>query len=142
MTGRTIRFFLGAALAIALAVAPAIAGGVGPPAGAIAMHSEPALPPDFDHLPYVNPDAPKGGTLNLAYICDFDSLNPYNVKALSTAQGLIGNVYQSLMTRSADEPFTLYRLIAKSIETNAARDKTGMIARVSGSSRSLAPERS
>ena len=41
---------------------------------------------------------------------------------MSTAQGLIGNVYQSLMARSADEPFTLYGLIAKSIETNAARD--------------------
>ena len=123
MIGRTIRSLLGAALAIALAAAPAIAGGVGPPAGAIAMHGEPALPPDFDHLPYVNPQAPKGGALNLAYLGAFDSLNPYNVKALSTAQGLIGNVYQSLMTRSADEPFTLYGLIAKSIETDAARDK-------------------
>ena len=118
MIGRTIRRLFGAALAIALAGAPTIAGGVGPPAGAIAMHGEPALPPDFDHLPYVNPQAPKGGALNLAYLGAFDSLNPYNVKALSTAQGLIGNVYQSLMTRSADEPFTLYGLIAKSIETN------------------------
>ena len=117
-----IRFLLGAALAIALTGPSAIAGGVGPPAGAIAMHGEPALPPGFDHLPYVNPQAPKGATLNLAYLGAFDSLNPYNVKALSTAQGLIGNVYQSLMTRSADEPFTLYGLIAKSIETNPARD--------------------
>jgi peptide/nickel transport system substrate-binding protein len=123
MIGRAIRCLVGAALAIALAGAPTIAGGVGPPAGAIAMHGEPALPADFDHLPYVNPEAPKGGALNLAYLGAFDSLNPYNVKALSTAQGLIGNVYQSLMTRSADEPFTLYGLIAKSIETNAARDK-------------------
>ena len=123
MIGRTIRSLLGAALAIALAGPPAIAGTLGPPAGAIAMHGEPALPPDFDHLPYVNPQAPKGGALNLAYLGAFDSLNPYNVKALSTAQGLIGNVYQSLMTRSADEPFTLYGLIAKSIETNAARDQ-------------------
>ena len=123
MIGRTIRSLLRAALAIALAGAPAIAGGVGPPAGAIAMHGEPALPPDFGHLPYVNPEAPKGGALNLAYLGAFDSLNPYNVKALSTAQGLIGNVYQSLMARSADEPFTLYGLIAKSIETNAARDE-------------------
>ncbi len=122
MIGWPIRFFLSAALAIALAWQPAIAGSVGPPAGAIAMHGEPALPPDFDHLPYVNPQAPKGGALNLAYLGAFDSLNPYNVKALSTAQGLIGNVYQSLMTRSADEPFTLYGLIAKSIETDAARD--------------------
>ena len=123
MIGSTIRTLLGAALGIALALAPAQADGVGPPAGAIAMHGEPALPPDFDHLPYVNPDAPKGGRLNLAYLGAFDSLNPYNVKALSTAQGLIGNVYQSLMTRSADEPFTLYGLIAKSIETNPERDK-------------------
>jgi peptide/nickel transport system substrate-binding protein len=123
MTRWTIRFLLGAGLAIAIAGAPATADSVGPPAGAIAMHGEPALPPDFDHLPYVNPEAPKGGALNLGYLGAFDSLNPYNVKALSTAQGLIGNVYQSLMIRSADEPFTLYGLIAKSIETNAARDK-------------------
>jgi peptide/nickel transport system substrate-binding protein len=122
MIGWAIRSLLGAALAVALIGPSAIAGGVGPPADAIAMHGEPALPADFDHLPYVNPQAPKGGTLNLAYLGAFDSLNPYNVKALSTAQGLIGNVYQSLMTRSADEPFTLYGLIAKSIETNPARD--------------------
>src|SRR5580693_37312 len=122
MIGRTIRSLLGAVLAIALAGVPTIAGELGPPAGAIAMHGDPALPPDFDHLPYVNPQAPKGGRLDLAYLGAFDSLNPYNVKALSTAQGLIGNVYQSLMARSADEPFTLYGLIAKSIETNAARD--------------------
>jgi peptide/nickel transport system substrate-binding protein len=125
MIGWTIRSLLGAALALAIALAGAatIAGGAGPPAGAIAMHGDPALPPGFDHLPYVNPQAPKGGALNLAYLGAFDSLNPYNVKALSTAQGLIGNVYQSLMARSADEPFTLYGLIAKSIGTNAARDE-------------------
>src|ERR1700733_12005010 len=123
MIGRTIRSLLGAALAIALAGAPTIAGGVGPSSRAIAMHGEPALAPGFYHLPYVNPQAPKGGALNLAYLGAFDSLNPYNVKALSTAQGLIGNVYQSLMTRSANEPFTLYGLIAKSIETDPARDK-------------------
>jgi peptide/nickel transport system substrate-binding protein len=89
---------------------------------AIAMHGAPALGPNFDHLPYANPDAPKGGRLNLAFLGTFDSLNPYNVKALSTAQGLNGNVYQSLMFRSADEPFTLYGLIAQSIETDAARE--------------------
>jgi peptide/nickel transport system substrate-binding protein len=93
-----------------------------PPTYAIAMHGAPALGPDFAHLSYVNPDAPKGGRLALAYLGAFDSLNPYNVKALSTAQGLVGNVYQSLMMRSADEPFTLYGLIARSIETDEARD--------------------
>ena len=86
------------------------------------MHGEPALGADFKNLPYVNPDAPKGGRLDLAYLGAFDSLNPYNVKALSTAEGLVGNVYQSLMARSEDEPFTLYGLIAESIETDPARD--------------------
>ena len=117
------------ALAIRLALAPRCSSPRGPrraeigePVGAIAMHGEPALPADFAHLPYVNPDAPKGGRLDLAYLGAFDSLNPYNVKALSTAQGLVGNVYQSLMARSDDEPFTLYGLIAKSLETDEARD--------------------
>ena len=112
-------FLLLTALASA---APAFAQ-TAPPDAAIAMHGAPALPADFDHLPYANPQAPKGGRLSLAYLGAFDSLNPYNVKALSTAQGLVGNVYQSLMTRSADEPFTLYGLIAKSIETDDARDR-------------------
>ena len=87
------------------------------------MHGEPALDAGFTHLPYVNPDAPKGGRLDLAYLGAFDSLNPYNVKALSTAQGLAGNVYQSLMARSDDEPFTVYGLIAESLETDPARDR-------------------
>ncbi len=116
----SIRLALGAAL---LTAAPPAGAEIGRPVGAIAMHGEPALDADFKHLPYVNPDAPKGGRLDLAYLGVFDSLNPYNVKALSTAQGLIGNVYQSLMARSLDEPFTLYGLIAESLETDAARDK-------------------
>jgi len=113
-----------AALAF-VAEAPAAPQAAAPEArsDAIAMHGAPALPADFAHLPYANPDAPKGGRLRLAYLGAFDSLNPFNVKALSTARGLIGNVYQSLMFRSADEPFTLYGLIAKSIETDAARDQ-------------------
>src|ERR1700690_1703056 len=111
------------ALIASVVLAAATRAQTPPPMGAIAMHGEPALPPDFDHLPYVNPDAPKGGRLDLAYLGAFDSLNPYNVKALSTAQGLMGNVYQSLMARWADEPFTLYGLIAKSLETDEARDR-------------------
>jgi peptide/nickel transport system substrate-binding protein len=116
LTGLLLAACLGASWVVACAdEAPG-------PVHAIAMHGAPALGPDFANPPYVNPDAPKGGRLTLAYAGAFDSLNPYNVKALSTAQGLIGNVYQSLMVRSTDEPFTLYGLIAKSIETDAARD--------------------
>jgi peptide/nickel transport system substrate-binding protein len=120
MTGLAIRLALGAAL---LAAAMTARAATDEPAGAIAMHGEAALPGNFAYLPYVNPDAPKGGRLNLAYLGAFDSLNPYNVKALSTAQGLVGNVYQSLMARSDDEPFTLYGQIAKSLEINDARDR-------------------
>jgi peptide/nickel transport system substrate-binding protein len=98
-----------------------------PPASAvrhaIAMHGQPALPPGFDHLPYVDPAAPKGGRLSLALQGTFDSLNPYNLRAGSAAQGLSGNVFQSLMARSLDEPFTLYGMVAQGIETDEARSR-------------------
>ena len=121
-TGLSRRALLGG-LAVAPAAwsAPTRAAGAGRAAHGIAMHGEPALPPDFPHLPYADPAAPKGGRLAVAFSGTFDSLNPYNLKAGTTAQGLAGNVYQSLMTRSLDEPFSLYGLIAQSIETDDDR---------------------
>mgnify|MGYP001765199110 CR=1 FL=1 len=95
--------------------------GAGIVAHGLAMHGAPALPADFAHLPYANPQAPKGGRVNVAFSGTFDSLNPYNLKSGSAAQGLAGNVFQTLMARSLDEPFTLYGLIAQSIETDDAR---------------------
>lgn len=85
------------------------------------MHGKPALAPDFDYLPYVDPSARKGGRLAMCYLGTFDGLNPFNLKAGSTAQGLNLNVFETLMTRSLDEPFTLYGLIARSIDTDEAR---------------------
>src|ERR1700686_1801682 len=113
MRGLAIRLTLGVALLVGAATANAE---IAEPVGAIAMHGQPALPPDFAHLPYVNPDAPKGGRLDLASLGAFDSLTPKNGKAVSTAQGLGATVYHSLMPRSDGEPFTLYGLIAKSLE--------------------------
>jgi len=81
----------------------------------IAMHGEPALPPDFKHLPYVNPDAPKGGRLRLGTLGTFDSLNPFIIRGV-TPSGVREYVYESLMARSQDEPFTLYGLIAERVE--------------------------
>ena len=109
-------------LARAAALALLLASPVRADPPALAMHGAPALPPGFAAWPYANPQAPKGGTLRLAYLGGFDSLNPYNVKALSAAEGLAGHVFELLMARSRDEPFTLYGLIAQSIETDAARD--------------------
>ncbi len=89
-------------------------------APAIAMRGAPAVGADFTALPYVNPDAPKGGRLTLSATGTFDSLNPFIVKGSSP--GFIRTfVVESLMARSLDEPFTLYPLIARSVRTDAAR---------------------
>jgi peptide/nickel transport system substrate-binding protein len=82
---------------------------------AIAMHGEPALSPGFTHLPYANPDAPQGGKIVLALQGTYDSLNPLIV--LGVAPDLAPRyVLQSLMVRSQDEPFTLYGLLARTVE--------------------------
>jgi len=81
----------------------------------IAMHGEPALELGFPHLPYANPDAPKGGRVVLALQGTFDSLNPLIV--LGVAPDVVPRyVLQSLMIRSLDEPFTVYGLVARSAE--------------------------
>ena len=99
----------------------ALAGEGAGPRHAMAMHGEPALPANFKHLPYANPNAPKGGRLVIGFQGAFDSLNPFNLKAGSAAQGINTNIYQTLMVRSTDEPFTLYGLLAESVETDDAR---------------------
>jgi peptide/nickel transport system substrate-binding protein len=81
----------------------------------MAMHGDPVLPADFAHFPYVNPAASKGGRLRLGALGSFDSLNPFIVKGV-TPPGLREYVFESLMARSQDEPFTLYGLIAESVE--------------------------
>jgi peptide/nickel transport system substrate-binding protein len=96
------------------------------PVGALAMHGTPALPADFTHMPYANPDAPKGGRLVLGLLGTFDSLNPLTVRGIAVqqvrGQGFErGYVYESLMTRGNDEPFTLYGLLAQSVETDDVR---------------------
>jgi peptide/nickel transport system substrate-binding protein len=88
---------------------------------AIAMHGAPAYGADFDHFAYVNPAAPKGGRLVQGVLGTFDSLNPFIVRGVALQQ-IRGYVIESLMARGYDEPFTLYGLLAKSIETDAARN--------------------
>ncbi len=81
----------------------------------IAMHGAPVLLPGFEHLPYVNPEAPKGGTLRLGELGSYDSLNPFVLKGVAPS-GIRDYVYESLLVRSADEPFTLYGHLARGIE--------------------------
>ena len=112
-----LRALLSAALAIVTVTPPFAAAA----AEAIAMHGAPALAAGFTHFPYADPDAPKGGRLRLCLLGTFDSLNPFNLKAGSTAQGLGNMVFEPLMARSQNEPFTLYGLIAESMDTDDAR---------------------
>ena len=87
---------------------------------AIAMHGAPALPASFVRMRYANPDAPKGGRLVQGILGTFDSLNPLIVRGLAVQQ-IRGSVVESLMARGNDEAFTLYGLLAKSVETDEAR---------------------
>ncbi len=87
---------------------------------AIAMQGEPAWPPGFTAPTYANPAARKGGQLTHGVLGTFDSLNHLIVKGLAAAN-IRGYVVESLMARGYDEPFTLYGLIADTIETDDAR---------------------
>ena len=105
---------------VLLAVGQLSGASAAEPRHAIAMQGEPALPAGFTAFPYVDPNAPKGGRLVQGALGTFDSLNPLivnGVPAISTR----GYVIESLLTRNYDEPFTLYGLLAKTVETDDAR---------------------
>jgi peptide/nickel transport system substrate-binding protein len=90
------------------------------PRHGIAMMGEPALSEGFTHLPYANPDAPKGGELRQAVTGSFDSVNPFIVKGQAAA-GLRGLVFESMLGRNWSEAFSLYGLLAESIEVSDDR---------------------
>lgn len=114
MRALRVSFFLFFALVCNAASAQALYG--------IAMHGDPALPADYTHFPYVNPDVKKGGHISYGVVGTFDNLNPFILKSMrTTARGMwdpeFGNlVYEPLMQRSRDEPFTLYGLLAQTVE--------------------------
>src|SRR5262249_45952852 len=119
----TTRFALVLISALTLAGSPCSAA----ESYAIAMHGSPALPANFARLPYFNPDAPKGGRPVWGVLGTFDSLNPMIVRGIPVQQvrsysAERGYVIESLMARGENEPFTLYGLLAKTVETDDARD--------------------
>jgi peptide/nickel transport system substrate-binding protein len=102
-------------LFLGLILFPCIAAAAEPVQG-LAMHGTPRETAGFTHFRYVNPDAPKGGRVAFAVQGSFDSLNPLIVKGVA-AEGVREYVYESLLARAYDEPFSLYGLIAESVET-------------------------
>ena len=91
------------------------------PKHAISMYDTPQLPHDFVSLPYTSQSAQKGGVLRIGAVGSFDSVNPHIIKGRSPWQLRFWN-YETLMGRSWDEPFTLYGLLAESIETGPNRE--------------------
>jgi peptide/nickel transport system substrate-binding protein len=90
------------------------------PKHGMAMLGDPALPPDFKNLPYANPDAPQGGILKQAVTGTYDSVNPFIVKG-NAVTGPRTFVFESLMGRNWGEAFTLYGLLAESIDVSDDR---------------------
>ena len=93
-------------------------GGSAPASAQVKAHGlslldAPALAQDFAHFPYVNPRAPKGGTVRVAAVGSFDSLNPFLIKG-NAAEGL-GLIYDTLMAENLDEPASVYGLIASHV---------------------------
>ncbi|MEO1820675.1 MULTISPECIES: extracellular solute-binding protein [Pseudomonadaceae] len=92
------------------------------------LYGQPKYPANFEHLDYVNPDAPKGGTLRVMGSGTFDTLNPYTLKGTSPintgdfGQFGISELNEPLMVGSGvydpsgDEPYSAYGLIAESLE--------------------------
>jgi len=80
----------------------------------LAMHGQAKYSDQSDHLDYVNPNAPKGGNIKIAAIGSFDTLNPFSLKGQAPQN--MNLVYDRLMRRVWDEPFTMYPLIAERVE--------------------------
>lgn len=85
------------------------------PSYALSLYGDVKYPENFAHFEYVNPEAPKGGTLKLSAIGSFDNLNPYIIKG-SPASGVDSLTNPALMAQAHDEPFTLYGYVAETVE--------------------------
>jgi len=81
---------------------------------AMAWGAQPAYAPEFKAFRYVNPDAPRGGTLTLDGFGSFDKLNPFTLKGV-VAAGVGSLMFDTLTEQSDDEPFSVYGLIAQSM---------------------------
>ncbi|WP_458526283.1 extracellular solute-binding protein [Onishia taeanensis] len=99
-------------LALAATSAPTVHG--------LALYGEPALPADFGHFPYVNPEAPKGGSLLRAAIGgSFDSTNPFIVRGTAAAD--LSQIYDTLLEGNPDETFSSYGLLAQGMRLDPQR---------------------
>jgi microcin C transport system substrate-binding protein len=114
----SLRSRLISTLFAALIVTPSLQAA---PQHGIAMHGDLKYSPDFSHFDYTNPAAPKGGRVVQAAIGTFDSFNPFIIKG--TPADDIGLIYDTLLGRAQDEPFSLYGLLAEKLEVAEDRSQ-------------------
>ncbi len=86
----------------------------------IATFGTPALPADYQHLRYVNPDAPKGGEISESAIGGFDSYNPFTHRGRANFMSVM--MLERIMEDVADEQGTSYCLLCETVEYPASRD--------------------
>ena len=106
-------------VAATTAICMAMAAGLPASADVITAHGistfgELKYSADFEHLDYVNPDAPKGGEISMWGFGSFDSMHPYSTKGRAGQYSSI--FYESLLEGSSDEPDSVYGLVAESME--------------------------
>ena len=109
---------LGALLCCALATAALAAGTYG-----LSLFGELKYGPDFKNFDYVNPNAPKGGTMKFSAIGTYDTLNGFVVKGVAAVD--LGRIFDTLMLPSQDEPSSEYGLVAESVDL--APDKLSVL---------------
>jgi len=117
-----VRLIAAAALALSASLLPATAfapawAQAPTRSHAVSLIGPAALPPNFAHFPYANPNAPKGGEVALGAVGTFDSFSPHIVRG--TAAGATLSIYDTLTRASADEAQTAYGHVAHTIETAA-----------------------
>lgn len=105
--------------AVWLTVSPAMTQDVIIKSHGISTFGDLKYGPDFKHFDYVNPNAPKGGEFSTWGFGTFDSMTPYILKGQAAALSSI--FFESLMTGSADEPDSMYGLLAETIEYPKSR---------------------
>jgi len=117
-------------LSAALGLAPSAlraatpAGGSAAPGQGVRTHAlsllgQPALPADFRHFPWVNPDAPKGGEMVRWALGAFDSFNPFIIRGTASVGSTL--IYDTLLKESTDEASTEYPYLAQWIDLPADR---------------------
>lgn len=110
MTRFLAKAFLAASFALAVSSLP----GMAEPQHGLSLFGDLKYPANFQHFDYVNPDAPKGGTVKFAAIGTFNTLNPFQL--VGNKEGAEGQIFDTLMSASSDEPASSYGLVAQSVE--------------------------